>query len=201
MRSFINILSLAAAASAYLVPGPSGPYAVGFSNMTLTDDNRLDPYAPTQQKRRVLISAYLPVDTASKACPKKTVPYMPPAVAAHYGQLAAQAGLPNETFALFGMEFCDLQKFCNRKARGKFPLVLYDTGLGTVRELYGAKARNLASQGYIVVTTDHPYDADIVEFPDGSVVEAANVDWGSETEIVKALKVNTPMYSRYPQQR
>lgn len=192
MRSFINLVSfLAVAAAGIVVPGPSGPYAVSFSNMTLTDNNRIDPYAPTQQKRRILISAYLPVDLDRKSCPSQTIPYMPPAVAAHYGQVAAQIGLPNDTFAQYGMDFCDLTKFCaNRKGtRGNFPLVLYDTGLGTVRELYGVKARELASQGYIVVTIDHPYDADIVEFPDGTVVEAANVDWDSETEIVKALKV------------
>lgn len=189
MRLLRTAVVVAVAANAYTVPSPKGPYAVAFQNMTLTDESRSDPYASTEQKRRVLVSAYLPVHTSHKECPKRTVPYMSPAVAAYYGQVATQMGLANDTFALFDMEFCDLKKYCGKAKRSNFPLVLYDTGLGTARGLYGSRARALASEGYIVVTLDHPYDADIVELPDGTVINAANVDWDSETEIVKALKV------------
>ncbi|KAJ6782110.1 hypothetical protein PWT90_08399 [Aphanocladium album] len=188
MRSFIYFLSLAAVSAAFLVAGPSGPHAVAYNTAVLTDDHRQDPYAPTPQKRRVPISVYLPVDVSRKPCPKQTLPYMTPAVAAHYGQLAAQIGLANDTFAKFDMEYCNLQKLCSKKTRGSFPLVLYDTGLGPARGLYGAKARDVASQGYVVVTVDHPYDAGIVEYPDGSVVESIPFN-DTEAEVVNFLKV------------
>lgn len=191
MRSIFSLVSLATATTALLVAGPSGPFAVGFNTLVLTDSSRQDPFAPTPQKRRVPISAYLPVDVSKTPCPKRTLPYMTPAVAAHYDQGAAQLGLPNGTFAGFAMEYCNLPKLCAKKKRGSFPLVLYDTGVGPARSLYGARARDLASQGYIVVTVDHPYDADIVEFPDGSVVEAAAFN-GTEPEIVHLLKVCRP---------
>ncbi|TQV97047.1 PAF acetylhydrolase family protein [Cordyceps javanica] len=188
MKSSLPFFALAAAAAATIVPGPSGPYAVGYSTVVLTDGSRQDPFAPTPQKRRVPVSAYLPVDVSNKACPKQKLPYMTPAVAAHYDQGAAQLGLANDTFAKLDMEYCDLRKLCSKKTRGNFPLVLYDTGVGPSRSLYGVKARNLASQGYIVVTVDHPYDADIVEFPDGSIVEATAFN-GTEAEVVHFLKV------------
>ena len=45
----------------------------------------------------------------------------------------------------------------------------------------------LASTGYIVVTVDHPYDADIVTFPDNSTILAANIT--TEDQIVEDLYV------------
>ncbi|EGX91914.1 PAF acetylhydrolase family protein [Cordyceps militaris CM01] len=191
MPLLLTLLSLASAATGLLVPGPSGPYAVGYSTLVLTDDSRQDPFAPTPQKRRVPVSAYLPVDISSrgsKPCPPRTLPYMTPAVAAYYDQGAAQIGLPNDTFAKYAVTYCDLEKLCAKKPRASFPLVLFDTGVGPPRSLYGVKARNLASQGYIVVTVDHPYDAEVVEFPDGSVVKATAFN-GTEAEIEHFLKV------------
>jgi predicted alpha/beta-hydrolase family hydrolase len=47
-----------------------------------------------------------------------------------------------------------------------------------------ALAEDLASHGYVVVAIDHPYDAGIVEFPDGHVVIP-----NSQLDITKALKV------------
>ncbi|KAM3513846.1 hypothetical protein MY11210_002474 [Beauveria gryllotalpidicola] len=192
MRPFFTLSTLAAAA-AILVPGPSGPYAVAYRTLILTDHARQDPYASTPQSRRVPVSAYLPV---SAPCPnKQTLPYMTPAVAAHYGQTAVEIGLANDSFARLAMEYCSLDKPCGdgkkrttTTRKSFFPLVLYDTGFGLARSLYGAKARDLASQGYVVVTVDHPYDADIIEFPDGSVVKSGKLNV-TEPEIVKFLEV------------
>lgn len=46
---------------------------------------------------------------------------------------------------------------------------------------------SLASTGYVVVTVDHPYDADIVTFPDNSTILAANIT--TEAQIVEDLYV------------
>ena len=53
--------------------------------------------------------------------------------------------------------------------------MLFSTGLGTTRFIYSYLAQAVASAGYIVVTIDHPYDADVVEFPGGRLVVAANL--------------------------
>lgn len=39
----------------------------------------------------------------------------------------------------------------------------------------------LASTGYVVVTVDHPYDADIVTFPDNTTIYAANITTEEQT--------------------
>jgi dienelactone hydrolase len=56
-----------------------------------------------------------------------------------------------------------------------FPIVIFSPGLGISRLVYSGIAQSLASQGYAVVTVDHPYDAAIVEYPDGTYVLAANI--------------------------
>lgn len=56
-----------------------------------------------------------------------------------------------------------------------FPVILFSPGAGTPRFYYGALAQSLASSGYAVVTTDHRYDADVVEFPDGILGFNANI--------------------------
>lgn len=68
--------------------------------------------------------------------------------------------------------------------RGGWPVVLFSPGFGVERGLYTSLTEDLASHGYVVVAIDHPYDAAIVEFPDGHVVIPA-----SQMDITRALTV------------
>lgn len=114
---------------------------------------------------------------------------MTPAVTTWYNQYVASFGLPGNLFDHLGLQFCESVQQPTRKCRGQFPTVLYSPGLGNSRLIYGARARSLASQGYVVVTVDHPYDAAVVEFPDGSVVLGANIDDDDEVQLAKAVTV------------
>lgn len=53
--------------------------------------------------------------------------------------------------------------------------MLFSPGLGDSRLHYSILSHSLASQGFIVIAMDHPYDADVVEFPDGSTVLGVNL--------------------------
>lgn len=183
---------LGSVATAVIVPGPPGPYSVSMSVLSLEDKSRLDPYSPAghREHRRVLLSVFLP---AAKSCPVQRVPYMTPTVASYYGQQALQYGLPNTTFASFDYELCDLSRLpsCGRRShRPSYPVVIYDTAINTSRLLYGARARSLASYGYAVITVDHPYDAPIVEFPDGTVILGGNISQDNETAIEADIEVH-----------
>ena len=151
-------------AQAIVVPSHPGPIKA------LTDYERAEPSSNTAQ-RRVLLSVFWPV-AASTKCSKDIVSYMSPATAASYGPLAKSAGLPEAIFSSFQLEFCGLpQRGCRASKRApRFPLIVLSPGLGESRLLYGVTAKSIAAQGYVVVTIDHPYEADVVEFPDGSVI-------------------------------
>jgi pimeloyl-ACP methyl ester carboxylesterase len=132
-----------------------------------------------------MVSSFYPV-ALRQQCLDLPSPYMPATTAAYLDSEYAAYGIPNNTFASFNLISC--------KPRGRpsvgsqfFPTVLFSPGLGNSRLLYSAMAQSLASEGFNVVTIDHPYDADIVEFEDGSTVLAAEID--SDEQILAALDV------------
>lgn len=181
-----------ASASAVLLPDPAGPFSVGVAVATLTDETRLDPFAPDDipQKRRVVTSTFIPLNTTLTPCISRSTPYMTPLVAGDYDILAASAGLPNTTFTSLAMQLCDIpkRKPCSRTHNAR-PLLMFSPGFGQSRFLYSAMARSLASEGYIVVTVDHPYDATVVEFTDGSFVRAANISTDDDGVMEKVIQV------------
>ncbi|OLN86676.1 putative 1-alkyl-2-acetylglycerophosphocholine esterase [Colletotrichum chlorophyti] len=190
MISAVIVGFFAAVTQALLVSPPTGPYDVSMSTLGLTDKTRLDPYAPVNNThfRRVMISSFFPVDIANTPCVgRSTVPYMTPLVSKAYDQLGTAIGLPDGTFSSLEMDFClPKARSCRRNAP-KFPLVLFSPGWGNPRLLYGAMAREVASHGFVVVTIDHPYDPSFVEFPDGDIYRAVDID----TDNIPALEALT----------
>jgi hypothetical protein len=164
------------AAQALLVPAPPGPYAVAVKHVELVDPSRIDPFAPeANTKRRIMASAYLPVD-AQYGCKTQVVPYMPPLTASVFGEVGESLGLPQGMIEKFEMEFCDISTVNlhvgHKERKKEFPVAVFSPGYGGTRLVYGALARSVASLGYIVITVDHTYEAAVVEFPDGSVAYA-----------------------------
>lgn len=194
MRSMPLLTALFSVAASLLLPEPNGSYHVAVQVQSLTDNGRMDPYAPPSapHKRKVLISMFWPFNS-QRSCPTQKTPYMPPETAKVYGLQAAALGLSNETFADFEMKFCNMAavNLCNRASkRSQYPLVLLSPGAGNSRLLYSGMAKSLASRGYVVVTVDHPYDASIVEFPDGSVIFEADIPENT-TNLEFATRVGT----------
>lgn len=175
-----------------LIPAPDGPFSVAMSVASLTDDQRLDPYAPhgNPHQRSIVVSTFLP---AKGDCQLEISPYMTPLVAEEYDtSFGAAVGAPG-IFSNMEMQACNASSPSTRPAPCRWsPLVLFSPGGGNPRLLYGALARFIASRGYAVISIDHPYDASIVEFPDGSVVKAANISDEDPVSLSKATSVRHP---------
>lgn len=172
----LSLLTTLTSADAAL-PHPTGQYGVATSQSLLIDRSRTDPYAAETgliEDRKLMVSAFYPT-SLYKDCVKYQSPYMPPASAAYYDNIYAAVGIPNNTFASLSMEHCR-HASSGVIANQDFPLALFSPGLGNSRLIYSAMAQSLASEGFVVITIDHPYDAEIVEFPDGSTVLAANIE-------------------------
>ena len=167
------------------LPKPNGKYGVHLSTMKLTDETRIDPFASIHQFRSVMISAFYPV-VLTDECRTRLVSYMLPATATIESQYYSQYGLPTGTFEKLQLSLCKVD--CRMTAPlDEFPIVLFSPGLGNSRLLYSAIAQSIASSGNIVISIDHPYDANVVEYPDGTLVLAANIS--SDAQI--KLDVNT----------
>lgn len=154
--------------------------------MELTDIARLDPYAPTPQSRRLMLTVFNPSGPKQKCHPYLS-PYMPPITAAVQDTLFSSYGVPNGTFESLKLSLCH-----DRPASmttDHYPTVLFSPGLGNSRLLYSALAQTLSSHGFTVLTIDHPYDASIVSYPDGTFVLAANIS--TDAQITRALAIRT----------
>ncbi|KAI9759966.1 MAG: hypothetical protein M4579_001999 [Chaenotheca gracillima] len=185
---YVGITSAAASPSPAVLPKPSGPFGVSASAMELIDHGRADPFAPSHEPRKLMISAFYPSVRASQ-CQTELQPYLPPTTAAFENQEFAAYGIPNNTFARLELSLC---KPCSDKSAPDLsttPLVLFSPGLGNSRLVYSFLAQAIASAGYIVVTIDHPYDADIVEYPDGSFVGATNITTEAQIELALDTRV------------
>ncbi|KAM0548043.1 hypothetical protein ACHAPJ_010101 [Fusarium lateritium] len=174
-------------ASAIVVSGPSGPWPVSHHVVELTDESRWDPYAPetSRHKRRILTSFFVPVDVDPKKCEFEKVDYLPPATAETYGKMVESMGLPNTTLQGLELEFCK----ASSKKQLSWPVVIFSPGFSSSRLLSSAQAQSLASHGNVVITIDHPYEAIVVEFPDGEVVRGFTPDEAGGEKTEKAFKV------------
>ncbi|KAK2035304.1 tat pathway signal sequence [Colletotrichum zoysiae] len=184
---FSVFLGLASLAAAVVIPGPPGPHPVALRVRAFEDVARWDPHAPKDrpERRRVMVSVNIPIKK-EVTCSVDTVPYMPPITTSFYGQMAAAMyGLPDTLMSGMELEFCAIKASCASKA-DKYPLVVFSHGRGLSRLGYGILARSLASYGYVVANVDHTFDADLVEFPDGSVRYAENAS-NSDPEYVASL--------------
>jgi hypothetical protein len=187
MRLTLLASLLLSVAQAVVVPSNPGPFSVAMRVKALTDHGRTDPFNSTA-KRQVLLSVFVPIPDNIK-CGQDVVSYMTPATAASYAPLAESAGLPGALFSTFQLEFCKTPQQnggcrASKKKGPRFPLVFFSPGLGESRLLYSVTAKSIAAQGCVVVTIDHPYDADVVEFPDGSVVRR-NWTTGMEQQLTE----------------
>ncbi|KAF4587910.1 Platelet-activating factor acetylhydrolase [Ophiocordyceps camponoti-floridani] len=194
--------ALVAVVRAILVPGPIGAFPVAMRTHELIDFSRVDPYASRNHTllRRILVSVFLPLDPVQYADAKvQQLPYMPPLTAAEYSRIT-QIIAPSfkGVFEKLAIEYRRLEtndpgrEYATKKK--SYPVVIFSPGLGASRLMYSAGARDLASQGYIVITIDHPYDASIVEFPDGSVVRGVNFSTTAQIAVAAKVRVQDVVF-------
>ena len=168
-----------------LIPSPLGPYSTLITTTMLTDFTRLDPFAPTNTSRVLMVSVYSPIPS-SQCSNLSSTEYMPDKTANFYDQTYGPLGIPAGTFGSLKLQICTQ---IHRKYRPRqYPVLLFSPGLGNSRLEYGAIAQSVASNGYVVISIDHTYDAPIVEFPDGSVIFAADIETEEQIDFALAVR-------------
>ena len=165
----ILLLLLANTIVGYLVPNPPGKYNVTLATGPLIDYTRNDPFAATPTPRTLMLSIFQPATCASTMpvsyMPSKTADYQGPwlqkifNISANLTPLFLKARLP----------VCsDHAGSCS--SLDDVPILLFSPGYGIPRLYYNVLASAIASEGFIVITIDHPEDANIITYPDGHAV-------------------------------
>ncbi|WP_018682918.1 alpha/beta hydrolase family protein [Actinokineospora enzanensis] len=145
------------------VPGLSGRYAVGTTDVHLVDRGRLDPWKKDRQ-REVMLTISYPSDGSSRG---PRAPWMTAGTGPIVDQGAADAfGIPAGSADWGGAL---RQARTDARAYGRWPVVLFSPGFGGPRELNSSMVDDLASRGYVVVSMSHTFESAFVMFPGGRV--------------------------------
>jgi pimeloyl-ACP methyl ester carboxylesterase len=154
------------------LPETRGSYSVARTNVLWTDTARHEnPASSSGAPRHIPAYIYYPGTGGPK-----TAEYLPNltklAGRANTAPLAAQFG---EAWRLVEANAVGTHSFEDTplpRGQQKFPVLLFSPGMGLPVAAYSAQLENLASDGYIVVALEHPYDTALVALPDGTVVAA-----------------------------
>ena len=166
----ILLLLLANTTVGYLVPNPPGKYNVTLTTGALIDYTRNDPYAATPTPRALMLSVFQPATCASTV----PVPDMPYQTAEYQGPFLEETFNISANFTpLFlgaRLPVCseDHPDSCPPLDDG--PILLFSPGYSIPRLYYNVLASAIASEGFTVITIDHPEDANIIIYPDGHAV-------------------------------
>ncbi|WP_241566122.1 alpha/beta hydrolase family protein [Prescottella agglutinans] len=152
-----------------MLPAPSGPSDVGSTTLHLVDEERADPWRPDRRRELMVTVTYPAADAEDFPL-------------AHYvstefatgatRDLGAALNLPIEVQNLLGVHSnAHSGAPVLPTADRSLPVVLFSPGAAVPRILGTGEAEDLASRGYVVVSIDHTFDAQAVEFPGGRIVE------------------------------
>ena len=183
------------------LPDPTGPSAVGRTEIALNDTARVDPFASDGRTRELAVWIWYPaVDGASGAA----ADFLP----SGWAPLVHNEGPLSQDLTAV-----KTNSLVNPLLDGRPPVVVLMPGHGEPVASYTTLAEDLASHGYAVVGINPTESADVV-FPDGHIVSASTLgaisgmtidDWYASAErvtsvwaddaafVVSSLKASQPL--------
>ena len=169
------------------LPAPTGDYGVGTHIFYWTDSDRLEWFtAAPDDLRRLVVQVWYPVAAETTDSAKRGRSAFYPYVdhpAQRLAPLARQMGLPQ--FLMAHIQHVATNSLLDATpvaGPGQLPLILFSHGLGGMRVQNTVQAEELASLGYMVVAVDHPYDAYLTLFADGTMADYRSGAVGNLTE-------------------
>ncbi|MEV4305345.1 lipase [Nonomuraea sp. NPDC049624] len=166
------------------LPAPGGPHPVGTVALRLVDRSRRDPLVRSKPYRELMVSLWYPAQSGAQPL----APHMAPLAAADWDRRSA----PPMGIAKGAVDWAATRTAARsgapvERGAGRLPVVLFGSGDGGPRTLGTTLVQDLASRGYLVVTVDHTYEADQVEFPGGRVVRALPLPAKLTPRVIAAL--------------
>ncbi|MFE6388273.1 alpha/beta hydrolase family protein [Nocardiopsis dassonvillei] len=190
-------------------PEPTGPHAVGRTELHLVDPDRGHPWVEEATERDVMVSVWYPAGEgtgadgeggASTGSPGsgdgagtgEPAPYVTPSVAGVLKSELEQGGLHRDSVDFDAFRVNALQDVPAADT-GPFPVVLYSPGMEQSRFLNALHLEELASHGYVVAAMDHPYETLAVDMPDGRVLRTSAPSFSTEAlkEAVAVRRADT----------
>ena len=154
--------------SPFVLPAPTGRFAVGTTSWFLVDPTRRESFVSTDAPRAIEVVAWYPATSSTAGARSIRAPYL------HDGSIEA------ETFAkamrkpgvfdqLAAVKTHSVTDASPSGQPASLPVLVFSHGYTGPFSAYSALFEDLASHGYIVLSVGHSYEAVAVKQPDGSV--------------------------------
>jgi predicted dienelactone hydrolase len=155
-----------AASSAFELPKPTGPLAVGTTTFRLIDEARVDSLGDAPEKRQVEVHAWYPAVSGAAG---ERAPYLRegPLEARTFATLLRQ---PETALDYLGKTRTHAVLDALPRAGDRFPVLLFSLGYTAIGASYTALLEDLASHGYAVFSLIHPYESMAATLDAGRVV-------------------------------
>ena len=147
------------------LPAPTGPYSVGTRVFNWEDKSREEWFTETPDDfRKIVVQIWYPTHGVMG----NPAPYLDYAYH-RVKPISEQVELP--PFMINHIQDVHSNSYMNaplKAADGPYPLVIFSHGLGGMRMQNTIQMEELASRGFIALAMDHPFDANLTVFNDGS---------------------------------
>ena len=182
--------------TAFELPKPGGPFPVGTTSFTVTDDTRRETFSEGSEKRQVQVLAWYP---AADGVQGDHAPYLRAGIeeARAFATLMRQPEMAFDYLA--GVTTWSVVDAPPR-AGAPLPVLLFSHGYIAHPSAYTALLEDLASYGYVVLSVVHPYEAMATALAGGRVVTMLDArkqmrkgirdvlgEWAKEDEVMAAV--------------
>lgn len=161
-----------------ILPTPTGKYYVGRTVFDWTDQARTNAFAgKPNEKRELMVMTWYPTDAQSGT----RASYLPQPWldTAEKDQSGFGEILTHKLTNVQTNSYTDVPMSKSQKA---YPVIILEPGLGRASYDYSSIAEDLASHGYIVLSSTPTYLADLAVFENGRIATAASSTKLSENE-------------------
>jgi predicted dienelactone hydrolase len=176
--TLVVLLVAAACAFSYVLPmfelpQPTGAYPIGTSVLYMVDTSRKEVHThPPGPRRELMVQVWYPAAKSHAPLARYRRWRETTLVSSYMAVLKTHARLDAPV-----------------AAGGAFPVILFDPAWKGQRTQSTAQMEDLASHGFVVAAIDHPYNSQIIAFPDGRRMDAHNAPDIPETDVPLATQI------------
>lgn len=169
-------------------PTPTGSYGVGYTDIYLTDNSRLETMAPDRDdtRRELVVRAWYPSDIPDGVKPLPFMSNIKALQATFSGAVPLPAFVWSHMQKILGHSYADTP--LSSDSGTAFPVLVFNHGMGAFGTINTLMLQNLASHGYVVFSLERPYHSTLIEFPDGRIIPY-NADWMAPNDDAMAVSV------------
>ena len=148
------------------IPTLSGEHSVGRQEFVWTDPMRLEPRTQDlDDYRQTGLVVWYPAESGTGS----SAPYVPDLDAIRAGLVESGEFTSIEVAGLGWVRSHSYEDAAVDTSTDRYPLLILSPGNATNVEFYGSLAEDLASNGYVVVGLNHPFQVTAMLLTDGSV--------------------------------